>query len=58
MLTWEQENAAPIGTYDDELHDKIGTFPLGLEQGKEQGHPCGLEEQGQQKPGIVSLDGA
>lgn len=23
MLTWEQENSAPVGDYDDELHRKI-----------------------------------
>src|SRR3546814_14838911 len=29
MLTWEQENAAPIGTYDEEMHGKIGAFLIG-----------------------------
>src|SRR3546814_12744477 len=34
MLTWEQETAAPIGTYDYELHGKIGAMFRGSKQGR------------------------
>lgn len=57
MLTWEQENAAPIGTYDDELHEKIGTFLWDSNKGRNKATLTDLSSKGQQKPGIVSLDG-
>lgn len=57
MLTWEQENAAPIGTYDDELHEKIGTFLWDSNKGRNKATLADLTSKGQQKPGIVSLDG-
>jgi hypothetical protein len=57
MLTWEQENAAPIGTYDDELHEKIGTFLWESNKGRNKATLADLTSKGQQKPGIVSLDG-
>ena len=57
MLTWEQENAAPIGTYDDELHEKIGTFLWDSNKGRNKATLTDLTSKGQQKPGIVSLDG-
>lgn len=57
MLTWEQENAAPIGTYDDELHDRIGTFLWDSNKGRNKATLADLRGKGQQKPGIVSLDG-
>lgn len=57
MLTWEQENSAPIGTYDDELHKKIGTFLWDSNKGRNKATLTDLTSKGQQKPGIVSLDG-
>src|SRR3546814_468524 len=57
MLTWEQENAAPIGTYDDELHGKIGAFLWDSNKGRNKATLADLTSKGQQKPGIVSLDG-
>lgn len=57
MLTWEQENAAPIGTYDDELHKKIDTFLWDSNKGRNKATLTDLTSKGQQKPGIVSLDG-
>jgi hypothetical protein len=57
MLTWEQETAAPIGTYDDELHKKIGSFLWDSNKGRNKATLADLSDKGQQKPGIVSLDG-
>ncbi|MER9260827.1 hypothetical protein [Mesorhizobium sp. M0619] len=57
MLTWEQENAAPIGTYDSELHDKIGSFLWESNKGRNKATLTDLSSKGQQRPGIVSLDG-
>ncbi|MEO0464377.1 MAG: hypothetical protein AAF127_14710 [Pseudomonadota bacterium] len=57
MLTWEQENAAPIGTYDGELHQKIGTFLWDSNRGRNKTTLADLNGKGQQRPGIVSLDG-
>jgi hypothetical protein len=57
MLTWEQENAAPIGIYDGELHDKIGAFLWDSNKGRNKTTLTDLSAKGQQRPGIVSLDG-
>lgn len=57
MLTWEQENSAPIGDYDDELHSKIGTFLWESNKGRNKATLADLAVKGQQKAGIVSLDG-
>lgn len=57
MLTWEQENAVPIGTYDDELHNKIGDFLWESNKGRNKTTLGDLADKGQQKAGIVSLDG-
>lgn len=57
MLTWEQENAAPVGTYDDELHAKIGSFLWESNKGRNKATLADLSGKGQQKAGIVSLDG-
>src|SRR3546814_4095210 len=50
-------NAAPIGTYDDELHGKIGAFLWDSNKGRNKATLADLTSKGQQKPGIVSLDG-
>jgi len=57
MLTWEQENSAPIGTYDDELHSKISAFLWDSNKGRNKATLADLASKGQQKAGIVSLDG-
>jgi hypothetical protein len=57
MLTWEQENAAPLGTYDDELHRKIETFLWESSKARNKITLDDLADKGQQRPGIVSLDG-
>src|ERR1043166_2682732 len=57
MLTWEQENAAPVGTYDDELHEKIAAFLWDSNKGRNKTTLSDLGAKGQQRPGIVSLDG-
>jgi hypothetical protein len=57
MLTWEQENAAPLGSYDDELHQKIASFLWDSNKGRNKATLADLATKGQQKPGIVSLDG-
>ena len=57
MLTWEQENAAPYGTYDDELHGKIEKLLWDSNKGRNNATLEDLKAKGQQRPGIVSLDG-
>lgn len=57
MLTWEQENSAPFGNYDSELHQKIADFLWDSNRGRNKTTLTDLEDKGQQKPGIVSLDG-
>lgn len=57
MLTWEQENSAPIGTYDDELHSKIAALLWESNKGRNKATLADLAAKGQQKAGIVSLDG-
>ncbi len=57
MLTWEQENAAPYGTYDDELHRKIEKLLWDSNKGRNNATLEDLKGKGQQRPGIVSLDG-
>ena len=57
MLTWEQENSAPAGAYDDELHEKIAKFLWDSNLGRNKHTLTDLGSKGQQRPGIVSLDG-
>jgi hypothetical protein len=57
MLTWEQENSAPSGAYDDELHQKIAKLLWESNQGRNKHTLADLTGKGQQRPGIVSLDG-
>jgi hypothetical protein len=57
MLTWEQENSAPSGVYDDELHRKIETFLWESSRARNKNTLEDLKGKGQQRPGIVSLDG-
>jgi len=57
MLTWEQENSAPYDAYDHELHEKIGSFLWDSNRGRNKATLEDLSAKGQQRPGIVSLDG-
>jgi hypothetical protein len=57
MLTWEQENSAPAGAYDDEHHEKIARLLWDSNQGRNKHTLEDLGSKGQQRPGIVSLDG-
>jgi len=57
MLTWEQENAAPVGTYDDEFDRKIESFLWESSKARNKITLSDLSDKGQQRPGIVSLDG-
>lgn len=57
MLTWEQENSAPIGDYNDELHEKIGNFLWESNKVRNKTTFTDISAKGQQRPGIVSLDG-
>lgn len=57
MQTWEQENAASPDVYDDELHSLIDDFLWKSNTGRNQSTLRDLEKKGQQRPGIVSLDG-
>lgn len=57
MLTWEQENSAPTNVYDDELHQKIAKLLWDSNAGRNKHTLADLGSKGQQRPGIVSLDG-
>ena len=57
MLTWEQENYAPYDNYDDELHNRIGKFLWESSKRRNEITLKDLDAKGQQRPGIVSLDG-
>lgn len=57
MLTWEQEKAAAPDEYTDELHELIDTFLWESNSGRNKNTLLDLEKKGQQRPGIVSLDG-
>lgn len=57
MLTWEKEHVAPMDAYDDELHEKIDTFLWESSKSRNQHTLKDLDAKGQQRPGIVSLDG-
>lgn len=57
MLTWEQENSIAYDEYDDELHQRIDKFLWESNEGRNKATLRDLEKKGQQKSGIVSLDG-
>lgn len=57
MLTWEKEHVAPVDVYDDELHQKIDAFLWESSKGRNRHTLEDLDAKGQQRPGIVSLDG-
>src|SRR5579863_8542912 len=57
MLTWEQENAASPEDYDDDLHHVIDELLWKSSIPKNKQTLSDLDDKGQQRPGIVSLDG-
>ena len=57
MLTWEQENSVPTGEYNSDLHEKIADFLWDSNRGRNKNTLADLKTKGQQRPGIVSLDG-
>jgi len=57
MLTWEQENAASPEDYDDDLHQVIDELLWKSSIQKNKQTLSDLDDKGQQRPGIVSLDG-
>jgi hypothetical protein len=57
MLTWEQEHSVAYDEYDDELHQRIDDFLWESNEGRNRATLKDLEKKGQQKSGIVSLDG-
>jgi hypothetical protein len=57
MLTWEQENVVSPDAYDDDLHDKIDQLLWDSAPQKNKQTLSDLSDKGQQRPGIVSLDG-
>lgn len=57
MLTWEQENSISYDEYTDELDKKIDEFLWESNLTRNKSTLKDLEKKGQQKSGIVSLDG-
>ena len=57
MLTWEKEHVAPVDAYDEELHAKIEAFLWESSKSRNQHTLKDLDAKGQQRPGIISLDG-
>ncbi len=57
MLTWEQENAISPDLYDEALHQKIDDLLWNSNLQRNKHTLSDLERKGQQRPGIVSLDG-
>ena len=57
MLTWEQVNSASYDNYDDELHNRIGKYLWESNIGRNKATLKDLAAKGQQRAGIVSLDG-
>lgn len=57
MLTWEKMNSVSPDHYDSELHLLIDNFLWNSNKGRNRATLNDLKEKGQQKAGIVSLDG-
>jgi len=57
MITWEQENVVSPDDYDDDLHEKIEELLWDSAPQKNKQTLSDLNDKGQQRPGIVSLDG-
>ncbi len=57
MLTWQQEHAVGDDEYDEDLHKQIETFLWDINKGRNRRTLDDLGRKGQQRPGIVTLDG-
>ena len=57
MLTWQQAHAVGDDEYDDELHDLIESFLWDTNRSRNRRTLQDLGRKGQQRPGIVTLDG-
>ena len=57
MLTWQQEHAVGDDEYDDDLHKQIERFLWDTNRGRNRRTLDDLGRKGQQRPGIVTLDG-
>ena len=57
MLTWQQEHAVGDDEYDEDLHKQIERFLWETNIGRNRRTLDDLGRKGQQRPGIVTLDG-
>jgi len=57
MLTWEEQNAASPEEYDEDLHELIEELLWQSAVQRNKATLLDLKDKGQQRPGIVSLDG-
>lgn len=57
MLTWEEQNAASPDDYDQTLHDLIENLLWQSAVQRNKDSLADIKYKGQQRPGIVSLDG-
>ncbi len=57
MLTWQHVHAVADHEYNDELHNLIGSFLWDTNRSRNKRTLQDLERKGQQRPGIVTLDG-
>ncbi|MER8728887.1 hypothetical protein NKH28_03455 [Mesorhizobium sp. M1227] len=57
MLTWEEQNAVSPEGYDEDLHDVIEELLWQSAVQRNKATLADLKDKGQQRPGIVSLDG-
>lgn len=57
MLTWQQEYSVGDDEYNDELHERIDKFLWQANTVRNRLTLIDLEKKGQQRPGIVTLDG-
>lgn len=57
MLTWQQEHAVGDNEYDEDLHQQIEKLLWEINIGRNRRTLDDLKQKGQQRPGIVTLDG-
>ena len=57
MLTWQHEHSVGDEEYDEEFHNQIESFLWNTNTSRNRRTLRDLEHKGQQRPGIVTLDG-
>ena len=57
MLTWQNEHSVGDDEYDEDLHDLIEKFLWDTNPGRNKRTLQDLNRKGQQRPGVVTLDG-